>query len=123
MTVHVKTYSPFLNQWDTSPDNYYDIRLSPIVPGEFDYDGVVDGNDFLVWQQSLGSTTSLAADGNDDGVVDGADLAIWQEHFGAGGGSAVASNASVPEPAGLALAALGLAVLAGGKRVRRIASA
>ena len=25
-TVHVKTYSPYLNQWDTSPDTYYDIE-------------------------------------------------------------------------------------------------
>ena len=123
MTVHVKTYSPFLNQWDTSPDNYYDIRLSPIVPGDFDYDGVVDGNDFLVWQQSLGSTTSLAADGNDDGVVDGADLAIWKEHFGAGGGSGLATNSVVPEPTALLAAAQTLLALLAIAPRRRVAIA
>ncbi len=29
-TVHVKTYSPFLDQWDLSPDNFYDIQLSAV---------------------------------------------------------------------------------------------
>ncbi|MBL9162048.1 MAG: metallophosphoesterase [Planctomycetaceae bacterium] len=113
MTVHVKTYSPFLNQWDTSPDNFYDIRLSPIVPGDFDYDGVVDGDDFLVWQRQLGSTTDLAADGNDDGVVDQADLAIWKSHYGPGGIAATAVNAVTPEPRTLLASAQGLLVLAG----------
>ena len=41
-TVHVKTYSPFLNQWDTSPDNFYDIELSSIVPGDFNNDNAVE---------------------------------------------------------------------------------
>lgn len=113
MTVHVKTYSPFLNQWDTSPDNFYDIRLSPIVPGDFDYDGVVDGDDLLVWQRQLGSTTELAADGNDDGVVDQADLAIWKSHYGAGGIAATAVNAVVPEPGTLLASVQGLLALAG----------
>ena len=97
MTVHVKTYSPFLDQWDTSPDNYYDIRLSPIVPGDFDYNGVVDGSDLLVWQRGLGSTTDLAADGNDDGVVDGDDLLIWKQRFGTRV-SALAATSQTPEP-------------------------
>jgi hypothetical protein len=86
------------------------------VPGDFDYDGVVDGDDFLVWQRQLGSTTELAADGNDDGVVDQADLAVWKSHFGQGSGSAVASNAAVPEPAALGMAVLGLAAIAARKR-------
>ena len=97
MTVHVKTYSPFLDQWDTSPDNYYDIRLSPIVPGDFDYNGVVDGSDLLVWQRGLGSTTDLAADGNDDGVVDGDDLLIWKQRFGMRV-SSLAATSQTPEP-------------------------
>jgi hypothetical protein len=104
-TVHVKTYSPFLNQWDTSPDNFYDITLSPIVPGDYDHDGTVDGDDFLVWQSGVGSSTELVADGNDDGVVDANDLTIWKSHFGDGGGSTRASNAMVPEPAAVLLAA------------------
>ncbi len=122
MTVHVKTYSPFLNQWDTSPDNYYDIRLSPIVPGDFDYDGIVDGDDFLAWQRTLGSTTSLAADGNDDGVVDQADLAIWQEHFGTGGAT-LATNSVVPEPEALLAATQTLLALLAIAHRRRAAIA
>lgn len=111
MTVHVKTYSPFLNQWDTSPDNYYDIRLSPVMPGDFDYNGMVDGDDFLTWQRAAGSTTELAADGNDDGVVDGADLLIWREHFGAGG-AATTAGSQTPEPASQLLAAAACAATA-----------
>lgn len=70
------------------------------IPGDYDLSGHVDGNDFLVWQRSLGSSASVAgvgADGNGDGVVDGADLAIWRSHFGTSAGAA--TTASVPEPA------------------------
>nr|MBA3480961.1 metallophosphoesterase [Pirellulales bacterium] len=107
-TIHVKTYSPFLNQWDTSPDNFYDIALSPIIAGDYDDDGKVDGADFLVWQRGLGSSTELAADGNQDGVVAAADLAIWQEHFGAGGSSLLALTPAVPEPTAMLLATAAL---------------
>jgi predicted phosphodiesterase len=107
-TVHVKTYSPFLNQWDTSPDNYYDIALSPIIAGDYDGDGKMDGGDFLVWQRSLGSATELAADGNENGIVDAADLAIWRANYGAGG--PLANAATVPEPAAMSLAAAAVLV-------------
>ena len=51
-TVHVKTYSPFLNQWDTSPDNSYDIELSSIVPGDFNNDNAVNAADYVVWRKT-----------------------------------------------------------------------
>jgi hypothetical protein len=107
-TIHVKTYSPYLNQWDTSPDNYYDIALSSIIAGDYDDDGNVDGADFLVWQRGLGSSTELAADGNQDGVVDAADLVIWQEHYGVGGSSPLALAPAVPEPTAMLLATAAL---------------
>ena len=54
-------------------------------PGDYDANGVVDGNDFLVWQRGYGQTAAPAgsgADGDGDGAIDADDLAIWKEHFG-----------------------------------------
>jgi predicted phosphodiesterase len=116
-TVHVKTYSPFLNQWDTAPDNFYDIVLSPILPGDFNSDGTVDGGDYLVWQRDLGSTTELAADGNLDGRIDDADLTLWRQNYGRS--STISSASVVPEPTMLCMAVV--AMLQGIKTRRRYA--
>jgi hypothetical protein len=50
----------------------------PGLTGDYNSDGRVTGSDFLLWQQTLGSTTNLAADGSGNGVVDANDLAIWR---------------------------------------------
>jgi hypothetical protein len=65
------------------------------APGDFDDDGDVDGNDFLVWQRGVGSTH------------DAGDLADWRANFGA---TATGAAGAVPEPSalGLAIAALSL---------------
>ncbi|MBA4106252.1 MAG: hypothetical protein C0485_10880 [Pirellula sp.] len=55
------------------------------APGDFDQDGDVDGQDFLVWQRNT-------AVGN---------LADWQNNFGAG--SLTAASTAVPEPGGIFL--------------------
>ncbi len=59
------------------------------TPGDFDQNGVVDGNDFLLWQR-------------DNGV---GDLADWENNYGAG--APLAAITSVPEPATLCLVLLG----------------
>jgi hypothetical protein len=53
-------------------------------PGDYDRNGTVDGNDFLVWQRQLGTKTpaTLGADGNGDLLVDGLDLAPWSDNYG-----------------------------------------
>jgi hypothetical protein len=48
--------------------------------GDFDSNGVVDGEDFLIWQRQFG-TSGPDADGNSDGFVDGMDLGIWKMKF------------------------------------------
>lgn len=53
--------------------------------GDFDFDGDVDGHDFLVWQRG-GSPTPLSS----------ADLQSWQNHYSA---VQVFAIATVPEPA------------------------
>jgi hypothetical protein len=41
-TVHVKTYSPFLNQWRTTSVHQFDLALSPMGPAQWNVDA--DGN-------------------------------------------------------------------------------
>lgn len=82
---------------------------------DFNADGKIDGNDFLVWQQNLGTGTTFAqgdADGN--GTVNAADLTIWRAQFGTTG--ATAAVGAVPEPAGLCLAGMALAALGAFRR-------
>ncbi|MCC6492049.1 MAG: matrixin family metalloprotease [Pirellulales bacterium] len=65
---------------------------------DFDFDGDVDGVDFLAWQQNLGkSGPSLAGDANHDAAVDPEDLAIFHAQFGNAPGGGDAATA-VPEP-------------------------
>jgi hypothetical protein len=62
---------------------------------DFDDDGFVDGNDFLIWQRGVGVGTTLAeGDANGDDAVDAADLAVWTSQFGDG----PAPVTAVPEP-------------------------
>lgn len=88
----------------------------PTLSGDYDDDGVVDGNDFLIWQRELDVRGDSAADGNEDDRVDEDDLALWGDHFGgirAGAAAAVA----VPEPGAFAIVAT--AVIATVRRRRR----
>lgn len=81
--------------------------------GDYDDDGDVDGNDFLVWQRTFGDAgASLAADGNGDGVIDGGDLTVWRNTFGqvASLPPAGATASAVPEPAASLLAFMAASV-------------
>jgi hypothetical protein len=58
------------------------------IAGDADGDSDVDGNDFLSWQRTLGSTVAqpgAGADGNASGVVDAGDLTVWRNAFGSAG--------------------------------------
>jgi peptidyl-prolyl cis-trans isomerase A (cyclophilin A) len=111
----------FLGAWDTGPmRNYTTAQYNAFVPvggnnvvnmsisvlnfaaGDYDFNGTVDAADYTVWQNTLGSTTNAAADGNGNGIVDTADYDVWL--------------AGVPEPSCIILAALGMPVLAFGRR-------
>ena len=62
------------------------------IPGDFDDDGDVDGEDFLVWQIG-GSPDPLSS----------SDLADWEANYGAGATSFGAGAAvNVPEPSTIA---------------------
>jgi hypothetical protein len=94
----------------------FDVSAPPEpVDGDadFDEDGDVDGQDFLVWQRGLGSSgVGLGmGDATGDTNVDADDLAVWKAQFGDLG----APVATVPEPASLFLAG-GAALLFGVRR-------
>jgi hypothetical protein len=116
-------------------DLVFRYSVVPQIPAaaDFDNDGDADGADFLIWQRGRGITTGATksqGDADADGDVDAGDLSIWKSDFG---GDAPAGNlvtgfihyaatgpiTSIPEPAGIWLAALLLAPLA---KVRKRAS-
>ncbi|MCG8450507.1 MAG: peptidylprolyl isomerase [Pirellulales bacterium] len=77
------------------------VEVLNIPDGDYDFDGDVDGTDFLIWQRSFGSTTDVAADNNGDAIVNAADLAPWVNNYGT---PVLASAVSaVPEPSSLML--------------------
>jgi hypothetical protein len=91
----------------------FQIDATPlVVAGNANFDGIngVEGKDFLIWQQGLGTGTTLAqGDANTSGSVDGADLTIWRGQFGT---PVTPVAGSVPEPATLGMfvvVAIGLA--------------
>jgi hypothetical protein len=63
------------------------------TPGDFDFDGDVDGRDFLIWQR-----------GDSPDPLSASDLALWQDHYGSG---PLVASATVPEPSSALLLLLG----------------
>jgi autotransporter family porin len=89
------------------------LSISAGIPGDFDFDGDVDGRDFLTWQR-----------GNSPSPLSTSDLTDWQANYGAGalsalsdfnGGGTPPANA-VPEPGTLLLGLLGIYPLSRRKR-------
>jgi hypothetical protein len=78
------------------------------IPGDFDDDGNVDGDDLTLWKAAFGQTA--VGDADNDGDSDGADFLVWQRNLGAGAPAAGAAGV-VPEPAALTIAVLGAAAL------------
>jgi hypothetical protein len=64
--------------------------------GDYDKNSRVDAADYVVWRDSLGSTTVLRADGIADGTIDHADYDFWRAHFGTvvKGGEIIMTGAS-----------------------------
>jgi hypothetical protein len=87
------------------------------LPGDYNLDGTVDGADYSVWRDQLGTATALPND--DTPGVGNDDYARWKTNFGAtlfGAGAAAA--ATVPEPATCCILVAALAFL-GSVRFRK----
>jgi hypothetical protein len=89
---------------------------APSLAGDYDDDQDVDGNDFLVWQQNVGTsvTPGTGADGDNNGTIDGGDLTVWRNNFGMT--AATGAAAAVPEPACASLVAMAVMGLVGWRR-------
>ncbi len=72
----------------------------PPVPGDFNLDGSVDGEDLTQWMGDFGTTGGSDAD--TDGDSDGADFFAWQRNIDITGSPF--ASAQVPEPSTLLLA-------------------
>ena len=106
---------------DTTLDQ---VKVMATYPGDFNLDGVVDGQDMAIWfANAFSGTTWQQGDANHDGVVDGLDRDIILSQVGLSPLpvlSSAASLAPVPEPGTLALlAAALLSLLAYGWTKRR----
>jgi hypothetical protein len=91
--------------------------------GDFDFDGDVDGDDFILWQIGFGDFPHGGAlrsqgDGDGDGDVDGDDFLIWQDGFSSGAGSAAATTVPEPTTAVLAVCALFARLVVNQRRTR-----
>lgn len=82
----------------------------PLPDADFDENGTVDGDEFLLWQTGFGTSQSghLFGDADWDGDTDGDDFLIWQSQFGADDGSV---KTAVPEPASVLLLFIGSTVI------------
>ena len=92
---------------------------------DYNRNGAVDAGDYVLWRETLGSTTDPRADGDGDGTVDQDDYILWRRHFGTAAGSAAGPAAayapnvnSIPEPSAVAHLFLA-AILLAGSSVRR----
>lgn len=90
---------------------------------DFDASSLVDGADFLTWQQNVGFTgppnLQPFGDANGDDVIDGADLTAWRDQYGTNPSTvATASTSAVPEPTALVLLLVSLTACAANRRVR-----
>ena len=81
--------------------NFFADRVFPeFIFGDHDHDGVVDGADFLEWQQGFGT------------IYDANDLADWEANYGSVAGLPLSAAASVPEPNSLMLVLVAWVTLA-----------
>lgn len=83
-----------------------DIYLATPRPfGDYDNDGVVDGNDLLGFESTFGETVAIgtAADGDSNRQIDGGDFLVWQRNLGSGVEASSSAGAVIPEPASCVL--------------------
>ncbi|MGL4514596.1 MAG: choice-of-anchor Q domain-containing protein [Lacipirellulaceae bacterium] len=58
--------------------------VTPILPGDYNFDGAVNAADYTVYRDTLGQTLGsfAGADGSGDGLVNAADYDVWVANYG-----------------------------------------
>jgi len=101
----------------------YDVNfnITPIPPGDYNKNGVVDAADYVLWRKG-----DLAADSNGDTVIDQSDYDFWSANFGnagiTSGAGAGLSGAPVPEPTTVVLFLMGMLATCGWRSLARYRS-
>ncbi|MCI0333264.1 MAG: hypothetical protein L0228_08585 [Planctomycetes bacterium] len=114
--VFARTYTATTTAIAANSPQARDVTAGSINRGDYNNDGEVNLADYAVWRKTVGLPASPAgsgADGDTDGTIDDGDYTLWTRRFGndivgAGSGS---GGAAIPEPATVALALLGLALV------------
>jgi autotransporter-associated beta strand protein len=91
--------------------------IVPVSAGAADFngDGVVDGADLEVWRGRFGTEVPVTADQRLD--FGGHDFLLWQQSLGTGAQPAPAS-ASIPEPTGVLIVAVGALIASASRRLK-----
>jgi hypothetical protein len=100
--------------------------LDPHIPGDYDYDGDVDHDDYFGWKTTYGEFGDWYqhyADGNGDDSVDAADYTVWRNHLGTTANAGISAVSDVPEPHTMLIAALALGSVSNRRRLPAKASA
>lgn len=100
----------------------FHVRPVATFSANFDGDGDVDGDDFLIWQRGLGGTLAQATlargNANGDSAINDLDLQMWRLQFG----KPTSAMNPIPEPSGIGilLGSLWLGILAPRMRSRNV---
>ena len=70
------------------------VLADAVLAGDFDGNGIVNGNDLVLWQQGYSNGAGGDADG--DGDTDGNDFLHWQQNLSSSSGAGTAN--AIPEP-------------------------
>ena len=75
-------YGNDANAWPGFSPTPGAVDFAPLIPGDYDRNGIVEQNDYDVWESNFNSTIALNADGNGNGIVDAADFTVWRDNLG-----------------------------------------
>jgi hypothetical protein len=75
----------------------YTVVSASSLPGDFNGDGSVDGDDLPIWQNFYGQSSSdpLPGDADGNGSVNGRDYLVWQRNFGQMSGVVAINSAMI----------------------------
>lgn len=95
---------------DAAAVPWVEMRVDTLIglPGDYNRDGTVNAADYVMWRNTMGSTTELSADGNYNGAIDADDYSVWRQNFGtvstASGSASAVDPVAVPEGNSIELA-------------------